>query len=165
MKITIISVGKIKEKFFADAIEEYCKRLSRYCKLNTLEVADEKTDENSSRLEIELIQEKEAKRIAKHIPENVYLITLEIQGKELDSLELADKITQLGILLDILPQGLVGRGRGIRLHLVVVVEIGTRCGSQHRCCHHRDSYIFKFLHILYQSYWYTMGLQYLYLII
>ena len=90
-------VGKIKENFYRDAIAEYSKRLSRYCKLNIVEVADEKTIENSSDTEINLIKEKEAERILKHVPDNAYVITLEILGKQLDSVELSKKINSLGI--------------------------------------------------------------------
>ena len=97
MKITLITVGKIKENFYRDAIAEYSKRLSRYCKLNIVEVADEKTIENSSDTEINLIKEKEAERILKHVPDNAYVITLEILGKQLDSVELSKKINSLGI--------------------------------------------------------------------
>lgn len=97
MKITLLTVGKVKEKFYTEAIAEYSKRLSRYCKLNIIEVADEKTIENSSETEINLIKEKEAERILKHIPDNAYVITLEILGKQLDSIELSKKINSLGI--------------------------------------------------------------------
>lgn len=97
MKITIIAVGKIKEKYFIGAINEYSKRLSRYCKLNIIEVADEKTIENASETEICIIQEKEADRILKNIMEDAYVITLEISGKMLDSVELAEKIKKITI--------------------------------------------------------------------
>ncbi len=97
MKITVIAVGKIKEKFYRDAIDEYAKRLSAYCKLEIIQVADEKTQENSSETEMDLIKEKEAGRILKNIPDNAYVITLEILGKQLDSVELSEKIDQLGI--------------------------------------------------------------------
>lgn len=97
MKITIISVGKIKEKYFTSAIIEYSKRLSRYCKLNIIEVPDEKTIENSSESEINIVKQKEAERIMKHINDNAYIITLEINGNMLDSLTLSDKINTLGI--------------------------------------------------------------------
>ena len=60
MKITILCVGKIKEKFYRDAIAEYSKRLSRYCKLDIIEVADEKTPENASDTVENQIREKEA---------------------------------------------------------------------------------------------------------
>lgn len=97
MKITILTVGKIKEKFYTAAIEEYTKRLSRYCKLEILQVADEKTNESASETEIELVKEKEGERLKKYISDDAYVITLEIKGKELDSEELADKIDKLGV--------------------------------------------------------------------
>lgn len=58
MKIRILTVGKIKEKFYRDAIAEYQKRLGRYCKLEIVEVADEKTDENASPSQMEQVKEK-----------------------------------------------------------------------------------------------------------
>lgn len=97
MKITVITVGKIKEKYLRDAIGEYSKRLNKYCKLEIIEVADEKTPENASETVIEMIKSKEAERIMKHLKEDAYIITLEIQGKQLTSEELADKIDSLGI--------------------------------------------------------------------
>ena len=97
MKITVLAVGKIKEKFYLQAVEEYAKRLSRYCKLEMVQVADEKTSENGTEAEINCIKEKEAERILKHISDNAYVITLEIQGKMLDSVELSRKIDSLGI--------------------------------------------------------------------
>ena len=92
MKITILAVGKIKEKFYSEAIGEYTKRLSRYCKLEIVQVNDEKTEENASEHEMDLIKEREAERLLKHIGKDDYVVTLEIQGKELDSLQMADKI-------------------------------------------------------------------------
>lgn len=97
MKITIITVGKIKEKYLKDAIAEYSKRLSRYCKLEILEVADEKTPDGASEIVEENIREKEGERILKLIKEDTYVITLEINGKMLTSEELADRIETLGI--------------------------------------------------------------------
>lgn len=97
MKITIITVGKIKEKYLRDAIDEYSKRLSKYCKLEILEVADEKTPDSASELVEENIRNKEGERILKHIKEGAFVITLEIQGEQLTSEELADKIDALGI--------------------------------------------------------------------
>lgn len=96
MKITLISVGKIKEKYLRDAIGEYSKRLSRYCKLEIVEVADEKTPDNASETVENQIRQKEAERILKHIKEDSYVITLEINGKMLDSPGLAEKIENLG---------------------------------------------------------------------
>lgn len=97
MKITIITVGKIKEKYLRDAIAEYAKRLSRYCKLKIIEVADEKTPDQASETVEEQIRDKEGERILKYIRDDMYVITLEIGGKMLSSEELADKINMLGI--------------------------------------------------------------------
>ena len=97
MKITVITVGKIKEIYLKDAIAEYSKRLSRYCKLEILEVADEKTPDGASEIVEENIREKEGERILKLIKEDAYVITLEINGKMLTSEELADRIETLGI--------------------------------------------------------------------
>ena len=97
MKITILTVGKIKEKFYTEAVNEYSKRLSRYCKLEIIQVADEKTAENSTQNEMDIVKQKEAERLLKHIPEDAYVITLEINGKNLDSVELAEKINRMGI--------------------------------------------------------------------
>ena len=97
MKITVITVGKIKEKYLRDAIAEYAKRLSRYCKLEIIEVADEKTPDQASETVEEQIRDKEGERILKYIRDDMYVITLEIGGKMLSSEELADKINMLGI--------------------------------------------------------------------
>ena len=97
MKITVITVGKIKEKYLKDAIDEYSKRLSKYCKLEIVEVADEKTPDNASETVEETIRSKEAERILKYIKDDAFIVTLEINGKQLSSEELADKIDKLGI--------------------------------------------------------------------
>lgn len=97
MKITILCVGKVKEKFYRDAIDEFAKRLSRYCKLEIAEVSDEKTDEQASENEIRIIKEKEGERLLKNIREDAYVITLCIDGKQLDSEELSEKMEKLGI--------------------------------------------------------------------
>ncbi len=97
MKITIVTVGKIKEKYLKDAIEEYSKRMSKYCKLEIVEVADEKTPDNASQTLENVIRSKEAERILKYVKEDSYVITLEIKGKQLSSEELAEKINKLGV--------------------------------------------------------------------
>lgn len=97
MKITIITVGKIKEKYLKDAIAEYTKRLSKYCKLEIVEVADEKTPDNASEVVENAIRSKEAERILKYVKDDAYVITLEINGKQLTSEELADKVEKLGV--------------------------------------------------------------------
>ena len=85
MKITLITVGKIKEKFFQDAIAEYSKRLSRYCKLELIQVADEKTPDGASDLVVSQIKDKEAERMEKYLPDSAYVIALAIEGKKLTS--------------------------------------------------------------------------------
>ena len=95
MKITILTVGKIKEKYLKDAIDEYSKRLSKYCKLEVIEVPDEKTPDNASEVVEDMIRTKEAERLLKHIKDDAFVITLEINGKQLSSEELADKIEKL----------------------------------------------------------------------
>jgi 23S rRNA (pseudouridine1915-N3)-methyltransferase len=97
MKITVLCVGKVKEKFYRDAIDEFSKRLSRYCKMEILEVADEKTQEQASEVEIRLVKEKEGERLLKNIKEDAYVITLCIDGKQLDSEELSAKMEKLGV--------------------------------------------------------------------
>lgn len=97
MRITIICVGKIKEKFYGQAIAEYSKRLSRYCKLEIIEVADEKTPDGASEQVNNNIKAKEGERILSAIREDAYVIALAIDGKMLDSVELSEKLEQLGI--------------------------------------------------------------------
>ena len=96
MKISLITVGKIKEKYLKDAIAEYSKRLSKYCKLEIIEVADEKTPDHASENMELLIKEKEAERMEKYLKEGAYVIALAIEGKQLDSVELSQKIDSLG---------------------------------------------------------------------
>ena len=97
MNINIISVGKIKEKYFTAAIDEYSKRLSRFVKLNITEVADEKIPDNSSEKDMELLKEKEGAKILAKLPQNSFVVTLCIEGKELSSEELAEKISDISM--------------------------------------------------------------------
>ncbi|MCI6163790.1 MAG: 23S rRNA (pseudouridine(1915)-N(3))-methyltransferase RlmH [Lachnospira sp.] len=97
MKITICCVGKVKEKFYVQAIEEYSKRLSRYCKLEIIEVQDEKTPDNASENLNLQIKQKEGERILSAIKDDAYVCALAIEGKMLDSVELSQKIDRLGI--------------------------------------------------------------------
>ncbi len=89
--IKIITVGSIKEKYLKDAIEEYKKRLSRYTKLEIIEVKDEGLVEEKKAIELE------STKIEKHINERDYIITLEIEGKELNSIEFAKKLEKIQI--------------------------------------------------------------------
>lgn len=97
MKIDIICVGKLKEKYLVQAIGEYSKRLSRYCKLNIIELGDEKTPENASEKEELQIKEKEGERILGQIKDTAFVVTLDLGGKMLTSEELAGVIEQCGV--------------------------------------------------------------------
>lgn len=97
MRITLVVVGKIKEKYFNEAIAEYSKRLSKYCKLEIIELVDEKTpDKAGEAIELQ-IKEKEGQRILKNLKEDAYVIALAIEGKKLDSVAFSQKIEQIGI--------------------------------------------------------------------
>ena len=97
MKITIVCVGKVKEKYLRDAIAEYEKRLSRYCRLQVIEVADEKTPDGASAVVEDQIREKEAERILKNLRSEDPVVTLEIEGKQVDSVSFAQKMEQMGV--------------------------------------------------------------------
>ena len=86
--IKIITVGKIKEKYFTDAVNEYLKRLSKYTKIDLIEVKDEDFDISKT-----LLKEKES--ILKYIDDKDYVITLEIEGNELDSVSLSKKLNDI----------------------------------------------------------------------
>ena len=95
LKITILCVGKIKEKYFSDAVAEYKKRLGRYCRMEIIEVADEKAPEDISAAMEEDIKRKEGERLLKSIREGDYIIALAIEGEQLSSVELAKKLDKL----------------------------------------------------------------------
>lgn len=97
MKITVVSVGKIKEKYFTGAINEYAKRLSKYCKLEQVEVPDEKAPENLSDKEMIQVKDKEGDRILSKINDQAYVIALAIEGKQLTSEALSSQIEKLGV--------------------------------------------------------------------
>ena len=97
MRITIVAVGKIKEKYLTMGIDEYAKRLSRYCKLDIIELPDEKTPDNASPAEELQIKKREGERILKNIKDGAYVIALAIEGKQISSTDLADKIQSLGV--------------------------------------------------------------------
>ena len=90
-------VGKIKEKYLKLGIDEFKKRLSKYCKLEIIELEDEKAPENLSDKEMLMIKEKEGKKILSKIKDNSYVIALAIDGKNLSSEELAETINKLGV--------------------------------------------------------------------
>ena len=89
MDIKIIAVGKIKEKFYKEAIDEYLKRMQAYNRLEIIEVADEMAAETLSEKELEQVKEKEGERILGKISKEDYVVSLEILGKQMDSIEFA----------------------------------------------------------------------------
>ncbi|MED4353971.1 23S rRNA (pseudouridine(1915)-N(3))-methyltransferase RlmH [Schinkia azotoformans] len=95
MNISIFSVGKLKEKYLKQGIDEYLKRLGPYAKVEVIEVTDEKAPENLSEVEMEQVKDKEGERILAKISDDTYVIILAIQGKMLTSEELAREIDQL----------------------------------------------------------------------
>ncbi len=94
MKMTIISVGKIKEKYLIEGIKEYSKRLSKYTKLDIIEVQDEHAPESLSTKDMEKVKEKEGKKILSKLKDS-FVIALVIDGKQLSSTELANKIEEI----------------------------------------------------------------------
>lgn len=97
MKVTILCVGKLKEKFYRDAVSEYAKRLGKYCKFEILEVADEQTPDKAGAALEEQIKAREAERILAKIKDNTLLCTLEIEGKRLSSEQFASWMKQAAI--------------------------------------------------------------------
>ncbi|MGG4268587.1 23S rRNA (pseudouridine(1915)-N(3))-methyltransferase RlmH [Peribacillus simplex] len=95
MKITIITVGKLKEKYLKQGIAEYTKRLSAYANIELVEVPDEKAPENLSAADMDIVKQKEGERILAKVSPDTYVITLEITGKQLTSEQLATQIDQL----------------------------------------------------------------------
>ncbi|HLO11815.1 MAG TPA: 23S rRNA (pseudouridine(1915)-N(3))-methyltransferase RlmH [Pseudoneobacillus sp.] len=95
MNISIVTVGKLKEKYLKLGIEEYVKRLSAYAKIDIVEVADEKAPEELSELEMKQVKQKEGERILAKINPDTYVIALAIQGKLQSSEELADTLDKL----------------------------------------------------------------------
>lgn len=97
MKITVVSVGKIKEKYLTEAIKEYSKRLSAYCKLTHVEVPDEKAPETLSAKEEQQIKEKEGQKILTKIKDGQYVFALDLSGKQRSSEEFATELEKLPI--------------------------------------------------------------------
>lgn len=127
MKITLITVGKIKEKYLKDAIAEYSKRLSKYCKLEIVEVADEKTPDQASENVERQIRQKEGERILRYVKDDAYVFTLEIGGTMLDSVAFAKKMETLGI------QG--------KSHLIFIIGGSIGLGGPRMPCVYRSAKI------------------------
>ncbi len=97
MKITVIAVGKMKEKYMTEAVGEYAKRLGRYCRLELSEVADEKTPDGASEALKLQIKEKEGGRILQRIPAQAFVIALAVDGRMLDSVELSEQMERWNV--------------------------------------------------------------------
>lgn len=97
LSVTVIAVGKIKEKFFTAAIDEYSKRLSAYCRFEIVEVKDEKTPENPSANEKNAVLECEAERIIQKIPKGAKVVTLCVEGKQMSSEDFANLISRYSV--------------------------------------------------------------------
>ena len=93
--ITLITVGKVKESFYRDGITEFTKRLSRYCKLSIIEVADEKTPDQAPAAIESQIKDREGKRILKYIDDTMHVCALAIDGRAYSSVQLSDEISRL----------------------------------------------------------------------
>lgn len=98
MNITVICVGKLKERYLKDALQEYAKRLSRFAKLDILELPDRKIPENASKAQEAEVLKKEGEEILAKIKPNSYVISLCIEGKELSSTELAEKMRDISMI-------------------------------------------------------------------
>lgn len=95
--VNIICIGKIKEKYWTDAIKEYTKRLSPFCKFNIIELDEEKVNSNPNQTQIKTVLNAEGKRILSKLSKNSYVIPMCIEGKQLSSTELADKLSEVAL--------------------------------------------------------------------
>ena len=97
LHIDIICIGKLKEKYLKDAVDEYSKRLSKYCNLNIIELSDEKIPNNNSEKLFNEVKLKECERIASHIKKDSYIIALDLSGKQYTSEEFSNKIENISL--------------------------------------------------------------------
>ena len=98
MNITIISVGKLKEKYLKLAIDEYAKRLGRYCKLDIIELPDEKTPDNASEKEELQIKDKEGELILSKIKDNMFVVAMDLNAKQMTSEEFSKFLDTQGVI-------------------------------------------------------------------
>ncbi|MBQ3253171.1 MAG: 23S rRNA (pseudouridine(1915)-N(3))-methyltransferase RlmH [Acholeplasmatales bacterium] len=122
MKISIISVGNIKEKYLKDAISEYSKRLSKYTKIEFINVSDEAINDNPSQKEIDIIKNKEGEKILKVLPSNSYKIALELKGNMLSSEELASKLLNIFSYHNANISFIIGGSLGLSKNVLEVVD-------------------------------------------
>ena len=128
MKIDICCVGKVKESSFREMINEYTKRLSRYANVSIKEVADEKTPDNASSAEEEIIKNKEGARLLNVLKDDSYKIILAIDGKNLSSPELADKIDKIGLSGKSHIQFVIGGSLGLSDDVIKKADMKLSCG-------------------------------------
>lgn len=95
MNITIIAVGKLKEKYLKDAVKEYSEGLSKYCRLEIIELEDEKTPDNASEKEELKIKDREGQSILKYVKDNMFVFALAIEGKMLTTKEFTEVLNNL----------------------------------------------------------------------
>ena len=98
MNISIISVGKLKEKYLKQAVDEYTKRLNRYCKIEIIELPDEKTPDNASEKEEQIIKEKEGELILSKIKDNMHVIAMDLKGEQITSEKFSTYIENCGVM-------------------------------------------------------------------
>ncbi|ONI43909.1 23S rRNA (pseudouridine(1915)-N(3))-methyltransferase RlmH [Candidatus Epulonipiscium fishelsonii] len=113
MKLDIVCVGKLKEKYLLEGIQEYSKRLSKYCKMQIIEIADEKTKDGASANEENIIKQKEGEKILRAIKENSYIVALDLKGEMLTSEQFADFIQKRGLNRDSYITFIIGGSLGI----------------------------------------------------
>ena len=117
MKIKIICVGKLKEKYLVDGIQEYVKRISGYADIELIEVADERIPDKASLAEETIVKAKEGRRILDKVKQDDYMILLDVSGQSLDSLQFADKIENCMIngksTIDFVIGGSLGHGEEV----------------------------------------------------
>ena len=117
MKIKIICVGKLKEKYLDEGVKEYLKRLSAYADVEIIEVADERIPENPSLAEEMIVKAKEGRRILDKVKQDDYMILLDVSGKQLDSIQFAERIEDCMIngksTIDFVIGGSLGHGEDV----------------------------------------------------
>ena len=117
MKIKIICVGKLKEKYLEEGVKEYLKRLSAYCDVEVIEVGDERIPENTSLAEEMIVKSKEGRRILDKVKQDDYMILLDVQGKEVDSIQFAESIEDCMLhgksTIDFVIGGSLGHGEDV----------------------------------------------------
>ncbi len=118
MNVNVVCIGKLKEKYWTEAIAEYSKRLGRYCRLNIIELKEERLPENASAADEENVRVAEGRSILKALAADSYVIALDVKGKQLSSEQLADKLDELAVsgrsTVDLIIGGSLGLSAEVR---------------------------------------------------